>query len=124
MARTTSNTVTRGELLDVAADVAWRFNAYGSYGTNRATAIRAIRRKCTGFSPRQLENAFEKSLALYDFAQQLVREHAAKLWAATKSGDKNWSRLLDNVLRSRFPAYRISTLRNMVAMTFYYWHMR
>lgn len=115
--------MTRGELLDFAADVAWRFNAYDSYGANRATAIRAIRRKCTGFTPRQIENAFDSAMSLYDVVQPLVKEHAAEFWAATERGDKTWS-LLDTVLKRQFPAYRLSTLRGMVAMTFYYWHMR
>jgi hypothetical protein len=83
--------MTRGELLDFTAEVAWRFNAYDSYGCNRATAIRAIRRKCDGFTPRQVENAFDSAMSLYDFVQPLVKKHTAEFWAQTEAGDKSWS---------------------------------
>ena len=118
------NTVSRSALLDVAADIAWRFKAYNSYGGDPATAIRAIRRKCTGFSARQLENALSTSLELYDFVHELVRDNASSLWDASKSDGDAWANSFDDVLRENFPAYRISTLRKMVGMDFYYWHMR
>jgi hypothetical protein len=72
--------VSRGRLLDVASDVAWRFKAHHSYGGKDTTAIRAIRKKCPGFTPRQYANAFAKALDLYDAVEQLVRERASDLW--------------------------------------------
>lgn len=118
------NSVSRGELLDVSSDVAWRFKAYGAYGANRETAIRSIRRKCTGFSKQQYDNALNKSLELYDAVHKLVQEKAAQLWTAFQSGDDCWQHLLDDELSQQFSAFRISTIRGMVGMMFYYWHMR
>ncbi len=44
MSKTKSPTISRGQLLDVTSDVAWRFSAYTSYGGNEANAIRAIQK--------------------------------------------------------------------------------
>ncbi len=116
--------MTRGDLLDVAATVAWRFKAYGSYAGKQATAVRAIRRKCNGFTALQIENAFKKAIELYDCVHQLVRENESSLWASHKAGDKTWPKFLDVTLKQRFPAFKLSTLRMLVGMDFYYWHMR
>ena len=116
--------VSRGRLLDVVSDVAWRFKAHHSYGGKDTTAIRAIRKKCPGFTPRQYANAFAKALDLYDAVEQLVRERASDLWDAHNSGDESWPQLFDRDLRSRFSAFRLSTFHSLVGMMFYYWHMR
>lgn len=116
--------VSRGELLDVAADVAWRFKAYRGYGGDESTAIRAIRRKCPGFTARQYENALSKALDLYDAVELLVRERASELWDAHNAGDESWSRQLDADLKSRFKGFRVATFHSLVGMMFYYWHMR
>jgi hypothetical protein len=110
--------------LDVASNVAWRFKAYGSYGREVETALRAIRRKCPGSSSRQNVNAFTKALELYDVIERLVRERASDLWDAYNSGDKSWPEFIDDDLRSRFPGFRLSTFHVLVGMMFYYWHMR
>jgi len=116
--------MTRGELLDVAADVAWRFRAYDSYSRDRTTAIRAIRRKCPDFTQRQLENAFDGAVSLYDYTKQLVAENANVIWDVVNEGSDNWNHLLDDQLKPKFPAFRKSSLHMMVSMNFYYWHMR
>jgi hypothetical protein len=116
--------ISRGQLLDTATNVAWRFKAYDSYGGDEATAIRAIRRKCPGFSSRQYANAFAGALQLYDAVDTQVRERASEFWDAHNSGDDSWPRLLDCDLRSHFPSFRLSTFRILVGMMFYYWHMR
>lgn len=124
MSRTVSTLASRGELLDVATAVAWRFRAYGSYGGNQATAIRAIRRRRGGFTARQYANAFTKTLELYDVVQLLVNEHADEFWAVHNRGDESWPKQFDRELSNRCSGFRRSTLRSLVGMTFYYWHMR
>ena len=108
----------------MAADVAWRFRAYDSYGRNPVTARRAIRRRCPDCSPKQVENAFAKALALYDSVDDLVRDNSSLFWAMHKKGDTSWSRHFDRELKRRFPSFRVSTLRQLVGMNFYYWHLR
>ena len=108
----------------MAADVAWRFRAYDSYGGNPATARRAIRRRCPDCSPKQIENAFTKASALYDSVDDLVRDNASLLWAIHKTDDTSWRRHFDRELQAQFPGFRVSTLRGMVVMNFYYWHLR
>lgn len=124
MAQAKSSCVSRGQLLDVASDVAWRFKAYGSYGGKDVTAIRAIRKKCPGFTSRQYANAFAKALELYDVVEKQVRERSSDLWDAHNAGDESWQKLLDDDLRSRFSGFRLSTFHSLVGMMFYYWHMR
>ena len=124
MPKTASASVSRGQLLDVASDVAWRFRAYDAYGGKDATAIRAIRKNCPGFSSRQYANAFAKALDLYDVVEELVRQRAKDLWDAHKSSDDSWPQSLDQELRSRFSGFRVSTFHSLVGMMFYYWHMR
>ena len=119
-----SQRVSRGALLEIASDVVWRFRAYDAYDRVEAKACRAIRQRCPGFTTRQYANAFAKNLELYDVVEQLVKSRALQFWEAQASGDQSWSRLLDEELRARFPGFRISTLRGMVGMMFYYWHMR
>jgi hypothetical protein len=120
----TPTRVSRGQLLDFAADVAWRFKAYCAYGENESTAIRAIRKKCPGFTSRQYENSFAKALELYDAANRLVADRSAEFWKEHRSGNEKWPHLLDDDLRKLFPGFRVSTIRSLVGMTFYYWHMR
>ena len=119
-----SDRLSRGALLEVASDVVWRFRAYEAYSGNASTAIRALRARCPGFTSRQYANAFAKNVELYDTVEKLVRERAEELWSAHKSGDQTWSRRFDEQLRSRFKGFRVSTIRGMVGMMFYYWHLR
>lgn len=98
--------------------------ANGRTSRNRAVAMRAIRQRCAGFTARQYRNAFSKSLELYEEVQQLVQEDAEQLWAAQKSGDDSWPQRFDSELTQRCPGFRVSTLRKMVGMSFYYWHLR
>ena len=116
--------VPRGELLDVATDVAWRFVAYRGYGGDESTAIRAIRRKCPGFTSRQYENALAKALGLYAAVERLVRERASELWDAHNAGDESWPRQFDADLKTQFRSFRVATFHSLVGMMFYYWHMR
>ena len=116
--------VSRGELLDFSADVAWRFRAYDGYGQNESTAVRAIRKRCPGFTTRQYNNSFAKALELYDVIYHLVKDRSSEFWDAYRSGDEAWPRLLDDDLRTQFPGFRLSTIRGLVGMTFYYWHLR
>ncbi|MBT5020047.1 hypothetical protein N8590_00910 [bacterium] len=116
--------MSRGEMLDVAATVAWRYSAYRSYHSDEAEAVKAIRRKCPSFTKKQCENAFQSGVKLYTRVKKLVKENADDLWKLYKEGDDSYTNLLDDQLRKEFPAYRVSTLRTMVGMNFYYWHMR
>ena len=116
--------VSRAQLLDLASAVAWNFKAYGSYEGKHASAIRAIRKRCPGFTSRQYANAFAKALKLYDAVESLVRERAQDLWDAHKSGDNSWPQFLDADLRSCFPGFRLSTFHSLVGIMFFYWHMK
>ncbi len=127
MSRSATNTPTstsRGHLLDVSSDVAWRYKAYGAYGGNRATAIRAIRRKCPAFTPRQYSNAFARALELYDAVDAFVQQHESELWDAHNAGESSLPKHLDVKLSARFPGFRRSTIRSLIGMMFYYWQMR
>lgn len=117
-------TVSRGQQLDFAADVAWRFKAYRAYGQKESTAIRAIRKKCPGFTTRQYNNAFAKALELYDATNRLVADRSGEFWTEYESGNEQWPHLLDGDIQKLFPGFRVSTIRGLVGMTFYYWHMR
>lgn len=119
-----AGTVSRGELLDVATDVVWRFKAYRGYGGNESTAVRAIRRKCPGFTARQYENALAKAFDLYTTVERLVRDRASDLWEAHNAGDESWPHQLASDLKLQFKGFRIATFHSLVGMMFYYWHMR
>ena len=123
-AASASITPSRGQLLDVTTDVAWRLKAYDAYGGNQATAIRAIRRQCPGFTAQQYSNALQKALALYEAVEELVQQRQSQLWAAHNAGDDSWPKHLDSELHARFAGFRRSTFHSLVGMMFYYWHMR
>ena len=113
-----------GELLDVATDVVWRFRAYDAYGGSEPKACQAIRKRCPGFSPRQYYNAFTKSLELYNVVERLVKEYSSKLWDIYKTDKDGWQNFFDQELKARYPSFRLSTLRGMVSMMFFYWHLK
>ena len=116
--------IPRGELFTVAVETAWRFRAYRGYGLSKTKACRAIRRRCPTFSKRRCENAFAKSLVLYDVVERVVSKNERRLWEAQESGDDSWPSFFDAELRGEFSAIRIGDLRWMVSMMFYYWYLR
>jgi hypothetical protein len=103
--------------------VAWRFCAYDAYDREPAKAILALEKRCAGFSEKQYQNAFEKSVALYEAVQDLLRANRDRVWAAERAGEP-YHKLFNDELAERFPGFRRSTLGSMVGMSFYYWHMR
>lgn len=120
---TTTNRVSRGELLHVAYEVAWRFEAYDSYGRTPATAVRALRRRCPGYTARQYQNAFQRARELYSTVCEFVRERSDDVWERYRAEEEIFA-LFDSELRARFPGFRKATFHQAVAMTFYYWHLR
>jgi uncharacterized protein YukE len=115
--------VSRGQLLDVAYELAWRFEAYDSYSRRPATAIRALRRRCPGHSDRQYENAFARARQLYQHVCDLVRDHSDDVWRRHHAR-QDVADMFDAVLRPRFSGFRLATFHQAVGMTFYYWHLR
>ena len=115
--------VSRGEFLAVASDVAWNLRAYDPYGKRPAQAIRALKKRCPGFSDTQYRNAFKKSVALYDAVQGLLRTHNDRIWAAYRA-KQAYENVFNEELSSQFPGFRKSTLGSMVGMSFFYWHLR
>lgn len=122
--------MTRGALLDVAATVAWRFCAYRSYAQDTNRAIQAIRRNCPGFSRTQYENALQSGIRLYEHVKRFVDEHAASIYKDATSLRKNPRydqgivKELIKGTRAEFPGFWISSIRMMIGMNFYYWHLR
>ena len=115
--------VSRGKFLSVASDVAWNFCAYDRYGKEPRKAIQALKRRCPGFSDKQYQNAFEKSVALYEAVQVLLRENRDRVWAAHEA-EEPYHELFDEELSRRFPGFTRATLGSMVGMSFYWWHLR
>ncbi len=64
------------KLLDVASDVAVRFQGHGSYGDENG-ALRALRRRAPGFTPDEYRSVLEFLLAVYDRAVAAIARHPA-----------------------------------------------
>ncbi len=62
------------DLLDIAFDVARRYKNFGSYGST-AAAVRALHRRCPGFSKEQCREALEQGLLLLDIATESYIRH-------------------------------------------------
>ena len=97
--------MTRGALLDVAAGVAWRYQAYDSYDRETRKAMKAIRRKWPEFSEKQCENALIAAIRMYVRVEILVNEHADEIWRIANQELDDWTNLLDKQLKKEFPAF-------------------
>ena len=115
--------VSRGQFLSVAAEVAWNFRAYQRYDRKPAKAIQALKRRCPGFSDIQYRNAFDKSVALYEAVQVLLRKNRDRVWDAYDAKEP-YQKLFDEELSRRFPGFTKTALRTMVWMSFFYWYLK
>jgi hypothetical protein len=108
------------KLADIASDVAWRFSAYGSYGENRATALRALRRRAPEFDREEREQAFDNSLALVADCRVVVD---AGLSLINYRGNTDLGPFRRR-LRSHVDRLGPDTVDAILGMVIYYYHLK
>ena len=108
------------QLGSAAVDVAWRFDAYSSYGQNRATALRALRRRAPGYDNDRCERAFEAALQLCRNCKRVVAENREHINYRGNGDLSPFRRHLSPHLRE----FGEREVDGMTAMVIYYFHLR
>jgi len=115
---------TRGELLDRAFLSAmrcrWRYRGYES----REKAIASLRRRCPGFSARQIANAIRKGTDLYDRALAVVKANEDLVVPAYVNGAGNPPRKIVEHVRKLVPGFRQATYKQAIAWVIYWHYLR
>src|SRR3712207_5326452 len=120
-AREAEATPSRGELLDVAFDVARRYIEFGEYGS-KERACEALRRRCRGFSARQYANALDKAIRLLEVAVEVVGERAETLWRRYRAQALRFDDVTVEV-KERCGGFRRSTYESAVGWVFFWRHL-
>ncbi len=63
------------ETLERVLETAYRLEAYSYYGGEKANAVRALRRRCPGWTKEELESWLTKGIAVQESASQWLKEH-------------------------------------------------
>jgi hypothetical protein len=114
-------------LLNVAWDVALRYRAHDSYGSEE-NACRALSRRCPGCTPLRYRRAFRKAVALYDRAEKLVNAHRETLWrrwqALQTTNASLDTRFIVDALKERIPGFSASVYSQAVGWVFFWHHLK
>jgi len=114
----------RGEMLDVAFDVAHRLIDYDSYGCSRQKACKALARRCDGFDAQQYEKALAKAIRLYEVTDELVEKHKEKLWQTyDKPEGLDIADILEEV-KKLCPGFLVSTYKSAIWWLFFWHHLK
>ena len=108
------------QLGSAAVDVAWRFDAYSSYGQNKATALKALRRRAPGYDNDLCERAFEAALQLCKDCMRVVAENKQHI---NYSGNSDMLPFRTH-LSSHVREFGEREVDGMTAMVIYYFHLR
>lgn len=116
----------RGELLQVAFDVARRFKDLDQYGSEEK-ALKALRCRCSGFTTKQCQNALAKALDLLEVARDVVPSNLTTIFDIENTpalkGTPYFAHL-DDEMKLRCPGFRVSTLRAALGWTLFWHHLK
>lgn len=110
-------------LLDTAFDVARRYKSFGSYGSE-AAAVRALHRRCSGFSKEQCGAAFHQASRLFDAASEVVADHKEELLENWQTPDQVDAASIDATVQQRCPDFSVSTCPSAWGWVFMWHHLR
>jgi hypothetical protein len=119
--------ITRGKLLDHAADVARHFIGFEAYQGSRARAAAALRRRAPGFAESQYERALQKALAMFRAAVKIMDENAPAVFVVYRTGESDFATYdfepYVSMLRREHPGFPRSTYEWVLAWIFLYFHL-
>jgi hypothetical protein len=121
-ARDAESTPSRGELLDVAFDVARRYIEFGEYGS-KERARKALKRRCPGFSEGQYANALDKAVRLLEVSIEVVRERSEALWQRYRAQALRFDDITGEV-KVRCGGFRRSTYESAAGWVFFWHHLK
>jgi hypothetical protein len=107
-------------LLETAFDVARRYKSFGSYGSE-AAAVRALHRRCSGFSKEQCRAALHRAVFLVEVATETLAKHKEVLLTTlqTPEADKAAS-LISHGIHRHCPDFSISTCASALSWVLYW----
>ncbi len=109
------------DLLDTAFDVARRYKSFGSYGSETA-AIRALQRRCSGFSKEQCWDAFHRAVCLVEVAAETLAKHQESLLNVLQTPEADGATsLIYHEIHRLCPDFSMSTCASALSWALY-WH--
>src|SRR5438067_1272455 len=98
----------RGQLLDAAFRTAVDHLDHHKYDSE-TEAVRSLRRRCRGFTPRQYRNSLRKAIDLLGSVEEVIAPFDPPYDAGRAEG--GWTGFSDaaRALRRRCPGFRLST---------------
>ena len=115
----------RADLLDAAWEVAAYYRAHDAYGSE-ARARKALQGRRQGFTARRYHQAFQKGVALYDAAVELVARDIAALWRQFDLAAERYPDFRSQLpeIRRRCPGFRVSTYLAALNWVFFWHHLK
>lgn len=114
------------KLLSAVSDVTWRFHAYGTYGKNRARAIKALTKRAPGYTVELYKDLFDLHLKLLIDTINAVKDAPLFIKPGQKYSeytDVSIEYVMDR-LRSSFPEYPDDFLKSDIGMVIYWYYLR
>jgi hypothetical protein len=116
--------VSEGELLDRSFVAAMRHRWHYPGHATREAAVAGLRRRRPGFPAPQYERAFDKAVALYQRATEVVQRHFARFPEKEQWRAADVPRDITDELRGLAPGFRLSTYRYAVGCILDWHHWR
>jgi type II secretory pathway pseudopilin PulG len=110
------------ELGAAAIDVARNLQAFGSYGSSRRVALRALRRRQPNHTHNQLETALTEALRLFDNIRHEVSTYAGS--SRSPSVDDPQMRDVGQQLAAQFSGFDSTEVSLLAAWVLYHYHLR
>jgi hypothetical protein len=113
----------RGQLLDAAFRTAVDHLDHRKYDTEEA-ALRSLRRRCRGFTPRQYRNGFRKAIELLGSVEEVIAPFDPPYDARAAEGV--WTSFPEAVraLQRRCPGFRRSTCGSAIGWVLFWHHWK
>ena len=113
----------RGQLLDAAFRTAVDHLDHRKYGSEEA-ALRSLRRRCRGFTPRQYRHSLLKAIELLDSVEDVIAPFDPPYDA--RRAERGWADFPEaaRALRRRFPGFRLSTCASAIGWVLFWRHWK
>ncbi|MDH3640532.1 MAG: hypothetical protein OES38_00420 [Gammaproteobacteria bacterium] len=118
-------TVSLHELQTKALETAQRFIDYDSYQSSAATAVRALHRRCEGWTKEQCKEWFDKSVVAHKHGIAFIQAHSEDAWEAHNQ-DRNaidFTPFAGDYMAAH-PAFPEDLLLDVLVWAFHWYHLR
>ncbi len=113
------------KLQKIALETAQRLLDYGSYGVNESNAIRAMKKRISGFTQEEYRACFDEAVIIHKDAIEYVEGRCDVFFKnyKEKSDGSRVEKIAENFVK-KYPSYQPADLIQQLAFVFYIHHLR